>query len=226
MQGINHKLTIQVEEKAYKKDPMSSDLGKKIIQGSVDMIDDLGFEKFTFKKLSCEIKSTEASIYRYFENKQQLLNYLLLWYWGWLQYRLILELYNIEDAMVRLEKAITLLTEEVKEDGNFSQVNEVKLNRIVIAESSKVYLNKKVEQNNKFGLFQSYKDIVDQVSDIILEINKNYKYPHMLVSTVIEGAHHQRYFAEHLPKLTDIIEGEDSVTTFYNHLVLNTINNA
>ena len=42
----------------------------------------------------------------------------------------------------------------------------------------------------------------------------------MLVSTIIEGAHHQRYFAEHLPSLTDVCEGEDAITTFYQKLAL------
>jgi hypothetical protein len=41
----------------------------------------------------------------------------------------------------------------------------------------------------------------------------------MLVSTIIEGAHHQRFFADHLPRLTDIVEGEDAVTSFYLQLV-------
>ena len=45
----------------------------------------------------------------------------------------------------------------------------------------------------------------------------------MMVSTVIEGAHSQRYFAEHLPRLTDVIEGEDSVTKFYTELVFKAI---
>ena len=68
-----------------------------------------------------------------------------------------------------------------------------------------------------------YKEVVQRVSDIILEIKSDFKYPHMLVSTVIEGSHHQRFFAEHLPRLTDIVEGEDAVSTFYIELVFNEI---
>jgi len=52
------------------------------------------------------------------------------------------------------------------------------------------------------------------VSDIILEINPTYKYPHMLISTIIEGAHHQRFFAQHLPRLTDAVNGEDAIIEF------------
>ena len=45
----------------------------------------------------------------------------------------------------------------------------------------------------------------------------------MLVSTIIEGANHQRFFAENLPRLTDVIEGEDAVVSFYQELVLKEI---
>ena len=47
----------------------------------------------------------------------------------------------------------------------------------------------------------------------------------MLVSTVIEGAHHQRYFVEHLPRLTDVVVGEDAITEFYNEMVIKSISN-
>ena len=99
------------------------------------------------------------------------------------------------------------------------------MNRIVIAESSKVYLNKDVDEENKEGVFSGYKQIVQRVSDIILEINPKYKYPHMLVTTVVEGGHNQRFFSEHLPKLTDKVKGEDAITCFYQHLTFKAIEN-
>ncbi len=178
-------------------------------------MDELGFESFTFRKLAVRIESTEASIYRYFESKHKLLLYLTNWYWSWMEYRLMFGMANILNPRERLSRAITLLTEQVDEDSNFSHINEVKLNRIVIAESSKAYQYKGVDDENKIGVFSGYKQLVATVSDVILELNGNYKYPHMLVSTVIEGAHIQRYFAEHLPKLTDEVTGEDAITEFY-----------
>ena len=45
----------------------------------------------------------------------------------------------------------------------------------------------------------------------------------MLISTIIEGAHHQRYFAEHLPSLTDVEEGQNNIISFYTNLVFNTL---
>ncbi len=116
-----------------------------------------------------------------------------------------------------------MLTEAIAEDSDFSYINEIKLNRIIIGESSKSYLTKDVDSENKDGVFLAYKRLVQDVCDIILEIDPKYKYPHMLVSTMIEGAHLQRYFADHLPRLTDTVKGEDSVTTFYQHMVFSTI---
>ena len=223
MQDLLSNMSLQVNDKIYLKNPQSSDLGKRIVAGSIDIIDEIGFEACTFRKLGNQINSPEASIYRYFENKHKLLLYLTSWYWSWMEYHLVFNLANIESANQRLERAINLLTQQVTEDSNFSHINEVKLNRIVISESSKSYLTKEVDHDNEQGAFKGYKSLVQRVADIILEINPQYQYPHMLLSTVIEGAHHQRYFAEHLPRLTDVIQGQDSITEFYQELVAKAI---
>ena len=205
---------IKVNDRVFLKDPESSDLGRSIIEGGIDMIDEMGFEAFTFRKLAQRIGSTEASVYRYFESKHRLLIYLSCWYWRWMDYRLTLATANIESAEDRLVRAIIMLVRQVEQDSDFSHINEVKLNRIIISESSKAYSNKHVDEENKDGFFLDYKELVQHISDIILEINPDYKYPNMLVSTMVEGAHLQRYFAEHLPRLTNVIEGEDAVTDF------------
>ncbi|TNE97195.1 MAG: hypothetical protein EP322_07085 [Bacteroidetes bacterium] len=85
-------------------------------------------------------------------------------------------------------------------------------------------MNKSVDDINSAGVFKPFKDLVERISEIIMEIAPDYKYPHMLVSTIIEGAQHQRYFAEHLPRLTDIIEGEDAVYEFYMEMVNKILN--
>lgn len=216
-------IQIKVNNNIYQKDPESSDLGRRIISGSIKLIDEVGFEFFTFKKLGKEIGSTEASIYRYFESKHKLLLYLTAWYWDWMKYRLAFELSNVDSPVTRLEKALTLLIEQVETDSNFSHINEVKLHRILISDSSKAYLTRDVDQENKMGAFAGYKQLVEIVSNIILEINHDFKYPHMLISTVIEGAHHQRYFSKHLPRLTDVVQGEDSIIEFYKEMVFKTI---
>lgn len=223
MKPSNSTIRLTINPDSFLKDPESSVLGNRIIQGGIELIDEIGFEAFTFKKLASHIQSTEASIYRYFESKHKLLVYLTVWYWAWVDYRLILATTNIDCPKDRLMRAIQVVTEAVQQDSNFLQVNEIKLHRIILSESSKIYLNKNVETDNSSGFFTQYKNVVARLSDIILEVNPTFKYPHMLVTTVIEGAHHQRYFAEHLPRLTDIIKNEDAVTTFYKDLVIKSI---
>lgn len=217
----NFKLDINTS--VYLKDPESSKLGKKIISGSIEIIDAVGFETFTFKKLATQIGSTEASIYRYFENKHKLLLYITSWYWAWLESQLVYALANIDDYEEQLRRAIRVVTTKVEEDGSFSHINEVKLHNIIIAESSKVYFHKEVDKENKEGVFSGYKNIVGRIAAIISKINTTYPYANMLVSTVIEGAHQQRFFAQHLPKLTNNNKNEDLVPCFFEELIFQAI---
>jgi AcrR family transcriptional regulator len=212
-----------ISPELYTKNPDSSDLGKKIVSKSISMIDDLGFENFTFKKLGIEIGSNESSIYRYFESKHALLIYLINWYWSWIEYKIVFATLNINSPIEKLEKAIKILTEEVVEDNSFSYINEVILTKIIISESSKAYHTKEVDKENEKGFYKTYKNVVERVSSLVLEINPTFEYPHMLVSTVIEGAHHQRYFSKHLPSLTDFEEGKNNIACFYNDLVFKII---
>jgi len=219
MQKVLSKLSIQVSGHIYIKDPESSELGKKIVSGSIDLIHQIGFEDFTFRKLAKKISSTEASIYRYFESKHKILLYLTNWYWSWLEYRLVFSITNLASAEEKLKRAIRLLTEKQAENIIYSHINERKLHQIVISESLKSYLSRQVDEVNKEGAFLPYKGLVQRVSEIIKEINPHYPYPRMLVTTVIEGSHIQRHFSEHLPRLTDAIKGENSIHLFYEQIV-------
>lgn len=214
---------IAIDPSLFCKDPESSDLGKRIVKHGIEMIHELGYESFTFKKLGERINSNESSIYRYFENKHSFLIYLVNWYWSWIEYKLVFATTNIVNAEEKLKKAIQLLTEEVKEDNTFTFINEVILNRIIIAESSKAYHTKEVDNENEKGFYKTYKRVVQRVCNFVLEVNPRYKYPHMLISTIIEGAHHQRYFSEHLPFLTDIEKGKNNVELFYQDLTIKMI---
>ena len=176
-------------------------------------------QKYLLKKLGIEICSNESSIYRYFESKHALLVYLVNWYWSWIEYKLVFSTNNINSPKEKLKKAIHLLTEEIKEDNSITFINEIRLNKIIISESAKAYHTKEVDKENQKGYYKTYKRLVQRVSDFILAINPKYAYPHMLVSTIIEGAHHQRYFTKHLPSLTDTKKGRDAVVNFYNELI-------
>ena len=216
-------VNIAISNALYIRNPESTDLGRKIVSTSIKMIDELGFESFTFKKLGKEIASNESSIYRYFESKHALLVYLVSWYWSWVEYKLVFSTTNVSDPSAKLLTAVELLTQDVIEDTSISFVNEVSLHRIIITESSKAYHTKDIDKENSKGYYKTYKRVVQRVSDIVQEIHPTYAYPHMLISTVIEGAHHQRYFSKHLPSLTDVAEGKNNITQFYTELVFNAI---
>lgn len=216
-------IKIAVNPELYNKNPDSSELGKRIVSKSIEMIEEMGFEAFTFKKLGVAIGSNESSIYRYFDSKHALLLFLFNWYWRWTEYKLVLTTQALDDAEDKLRLAIKLLTREITQDNAVTYINEVLLHRIIVAESSKVYHTKKVDEENAQGFFLSYKQVVQRVADMVLAINPSFPFPHMLISTVIEGAHHQRYFSEHLPSLTDVKPEQNNIVTFYTELVFKTI---
>jgi AcrR family transcriptional regulator len=218
------KIDIDVDDGLYLKNPKSSDLGLRIICEGIKMIDEIGFEAFTFKKLALKVAATEPSIYRYFESKHKFLLYLLAWYWNWIDYKVILATTNITSPQERLREAIKVLSRPIEKDPNFEHIDETALYRIVVAESSKVYLIKNVDEVNKGGLFASYKRLCNRVASIIQEINPSYRFPRALISTVIESSHDQKFFAEHLPSLTDVKEQRlDDTTEFLTELVLGAI---
>lgn len=216
-------IKISVPEKIFVKDPESSDLGRRIIEHSILMINEIGFEAFTFKKLGVEIGSNESSIYRYFESKHNLLLYLSSWYWSWKEYQLVLETYSITEPSEKLKKAVEILTRTIKKDNEFTHINEVILNHIIINENSKSFLTKEVDKENQEGYFVVYKRIVSRLKDIIVAVDKEYEYPASLASTILEGGLHQHFLKDHFKSITDC-STEVTPTSFFTHLTFNILN--
>lgn len=216
---------MKMNERLYLRNPEDTELGRKILKHSVELIYKLGFESFTFKKLAEEIGSTEAGIYRYFENKHLLLLYITAWYFGWLGFQISFKTNNIDDPKVKLGKIISLLTLPVEDDKQTSYIHEGQLHSVIVAESSKTYLTKMVGKNNKQQFFQPYKDLCTLIGDIILENNPGYKYPTSLASTIVEVAHFQNYFMHNLSSLTDFSKKnkEIEIIEFLNNLVFSSI---
>lgn len=197
-------IQIQLNENLYLRDPQQTKLGRRIIEFGIILIEQLGFEKFTFKKLAERIESTEASVYRYFENKHKFLLYLISWYWEWMKFQIDYNTMNIEDAARRLQIIISILVESSRTNPAVEYVDENILHRIVVAESVKAYHTKEVDMENRDGLFLNYKMLCGAISDTIIEVCSDYPYPRTLASTLIEMANSHIYFAEHIPSLTEI----------------------
>jgi len=212
---------VKMNEALFLRNPEISELGKNILKHSVHLIYKKGFEAFTFKKLAEDIGTTEAGIYRYFENKHKLLVYLTAWYWGWLEFQISFHTNNIKNPSVKLKKVIKLLATAVEADKQTSYINESLLHQIIIAEGSKAYLTKQVGEDNKQQFFKPYKDLCAVIGNILLECNPKYKYPKSLASTIIEMAHFQNFFMNNLPSLTDFgkTKEEGEIIAFLNDLV-------
>lgn len=223
MHTLLSNLKININEKIYLKDPESSALGKRIVENSILLIDEIGFDAYTFKKLGAKIGSNESSIYRYFESKHKLLIYLASWYWTWLEYQLVFTTNSIDNTTAKIDKAINILTRTTTVDSNFSHINEVILKRIVINEYSKSYLTKEVDNENKEGYFLVYKRLVTRLHDMILAIDSNYPYAFSLASTVIDGALHQHFLKDHFTTISDL-KASDAPTNYFKDLVFKTLN--
>lgn len=207
---------IPVLEAIALRNPQSTQLGQRIIEGSIFLIDELGFEQFTFKKLAQAVGTTEASVYRYFSCKQKLLLYLINWYWGRLECRLHLQTQG-GSAKERLLRALELVL--VPQQSSLSFASEKRLQRIVIHEASKVFLTKAVDTDHQTGYHRIYTEIVQYISKLVCAYQPNCKYPEMLVTTLLEGSLLQRFFGQHLPEVTNASEQEDAVAVFYTQLI-------
>jgi Transcriptional regulator len=224
MEAILSKMKVEVNPNLYQKEPFSSNLGVSIVQESARLIQELGLENFTFKKLSLEIGSTEAAIYRYFENKHKLLLYLTAWYWGWMEHNLVFGTANLNDPAERLSVAIRLLS-----DGPIFQKNDylnpISLREIVINESLKGFLTKEVDNEHEAGVFAQVYKFGERIADIISELNPDYKFPKTLVYTVLESSLLQNFNSKHLPGMTENSFNKLERYKFFHQLVVKTIQN-
>lgn len=196
-------VNVRVTEPVFLKDPQATDLGRRILEQSVELIDTLGLEHFTFRKLANALGTAESSIYRYFENKHNLLIYLVGWYWSWREYKLVFDTANITEPASRLERSIRSITTPVTDKGNFEYLDLRALHRIAVSESGKAYMTKEVDEEHKAGYFSSFKRLCDRLRTNILEVCPDHPYPALLASNVVDGAMVQRFFAEHLPSLCE-----------------------
>ncbi len=219
-------VSFKINEKLFLKDPESTELGKSIVKNAIDLIYEMGYEQFTFKKLANYIQTTEATVYRYFENKHRLLLYILNWYWSYMEYLVLDKLGKEATAEQQLKTIIHLLTHELPESSGTLDYNKKFLNAIAIAEGRKVYFVKEVDEINQLEVFKPLKELCAQIALVISRYNSNYSYPYSLSSTMIETAHDQQFFSEHLPRLTDIKKSnqQEFTANFLEELVFKVLN--
>ena len=200
---MEFQVKFKVNENLYVKDPENSEVGRAIVKYSIELIYETGFESFTFKKLAQKINSTEATVYRYFSSKHKLLTYILNWYWSYIEFISKLRLQEIKEPLQKMEKILEIITHNDAIDYKIEDYDLKKLHAIVIAESSKSYLVKEVDEINKELVFNPLKSLCGFFGEVISEAKPDFPYPRSFASTLLETAHDQQFFSEHLPKLTD-----------------------
>ncbi|MFT6338720.1 MAG: hypothetical protein ACJATI_005497 [Halioglobus sp.] len=137
---------------------------------------------------------------------------------------------NISDFHVKVQQVINTLTMASFINKDIPFVDEEILHRIVVREGAKAYHHKTVDNDNEYGFFLSYKNLCRKISLIFLEINPQYKYPKALASTLVETCNNNIYFAEHLPRLTDLDhsagkeEGQDQLFDMLFDMVMANLN--
>lgn len=223
MEKLLPAIKIEVNQFIYLKDPESTELGRSIIECALKMIDEMGMEHFTFRKLALELNTTESSIYRYFESKHKLLLYFYNWYWSWLELQIVFQTNNIQEPVKKLEKAIQIIAKPDQNEFNCSYIPVQRMINIVISESSKTYLTKEVDEENKSGFFLAFKKVSKRLSKMMLDINPDYLYANTLAATCLEGILHQQYFAIHLPSLSDTKGNLDKLALAFNDIIINNL---
>lgn len=218
------KVQIKISENIYLKNPEESKLGRNILRYGIELMDQIGFEAFNFKKLATVMGSTEASIYRYFENKHKLLLYLISWYWNWIEYHFVFKSEFIEDDETKLRLAISLICKPISLDPTYEHIDEEALYRVVVSESVKVFLTKEVDKEEDQGCFEPYEKFCNRMAFLIQSLNPKYKYPNALTSAVIETAHNQQFFSKHMLNVTEVVnENERSLLEFISNIVFKVI---
>lgn len=215
-------LRIEVSDRVFLKDPLTSVLGKDILVHGIRMMDAYGVEGFSFRKLAAEIGTTESAVYRYFENKHRLLLYFVEWYWAWLDYQIAFATANVEDGSMALQRAIAIVVSQAPTEGD-TFFDLCMLQRVVVAESSKSYLTKVVDEENKEGLFARHKCLCRRIAELMKRVNPAYPFTHSLASTLIGSNLEQVYFAQHLPSLSEVGGSNELRTKFFQSLIFNAL---
>ncbi len=212
-------IRIEVDSGCYLRDPQATEVGRKLLQQALLLIDKTGIEEFTFAKLAKAIDSTEATIYRYFENKHCLLNYLLSWYWASLNFRIAFEINSLSRVSEKLENFLRIL---VYADLNYASTSFLDmgvLHHLALTEADKVFFTHRVDEENQDRYFRHYKMVCSQLTSLIEQHNPSCQWPKSIACMLIEQSHRQLFFSDHLPSLSDVSQGKKQREEIYSYLL-------
>ena len=186
----------------------TSPMGSRIVVEGLQLLNELGLEAFTFKKLSERISCSELTVYHYFANKQRLLQFYFQLYWLWLG-TLDEQSGSSLPPRERLHGTIRVLSGIWPQDMLSAQLEPEALRELVINEGSKSFLHKNVDADNADKLFKPYKDLIAQVATELKACAPQLRSPRSFATTLVEMAHSLEFAMHHLPALTEISKGKD-----------------
>jgi hypothetical protein len=148
----------------YLKFPHETKYGNRLLSHTVELMAPTGFEAFTFRKLDIEMKSAEASIFRCFENKHQLLVFLSCWYWEWVHYLVHIHTLKIKSPEEQLRRTIHQLLQSSEQSNLTEYINENLLHKLLVGKVVKAIHYHDVYDENRQGMFKSRKELVDKIA--------------------------------------------------------------
>jgi AcrR family transcriptional regulator len=183
----------------------------------VQIIDEIGMERFTFKKLANTLQTTESSVYRYFENKHMLLLYMSTWYWSWLETYMVFRTANLTDPKDKLRIMISILCKDDWENKVMNSMNLNLLKRIVVSESPKAYMAKQTGNLPMDEIFRGFEQLCLRFEELFRVINPEFRHTRRLSSTMIEGVLQQTFYVTYLTSFSSIEENQkdDSISLFF-----------
>jgi AcrR family transcriptional regulator len=202
---------------------METTLGKKMIKHSIDILSETGYHCFNFRNLAKDMQSTEASVYRYFENKHMLLVYLCSWYWDYLNYLIEIDTRNVTDPELRLRNAIKTIVNGPSAPNPSDFIDQSKLHAIIVEHFFKAMFNKTTTVEEKENLFANYRNLNANLTAIVKECNPEFKYPCAMASTIIKMSIDHSYYADQICSLTEITNcintKKDQIEEMINYFV-------
>jgi AcrR family transcriptional regulator len=191
------------------RDPEGTELGRAAVAGGLELLNELGLEAFTFRKLAERIGSTEVSLYKYFPNKHRLLQYHFQLYWLWLRQVCGREVEEARDPKDALRRCVEAICGVWPRELPPLQVDPHALRLLVIEEGTKSYLHKNVDADNAKRLFAPYKEFSAFLAARLVAVRRGVPMPRSFATTVIEMAHSLPFAMEHLPSLTELSSRKD-----------------
>ena len=188
---------------------VNSPTGGRILHEGIVLMDELGLEAFTFKKLAERIGSTEVTVYNYFANKQRLLQYYYQVYWLWLAMHCEQEGRQLKDPYARLCGDIRVLCGLWSTAHRAGQFDPQLLRKLVVNEGAKSFLHKNVDSDNELMLFKPYKDLCGHIASEVKACAPRLRTARSFATTLVEMSHSLEFAMEHLPALTELSTKQD-----------------